>query len=287
MNEKKKKKTVIICICVIAAILIVAGFMFFIWFQNKQLHEPHFIEIQVELDDFDQDNSSRIPIEVKGKDLDNKEVNEVKYMSSKDGGFALCKGEYSLSFPASPLCKNGSIYACPGNTCDLKVEESLKAGEKCVVLAEQKFTYTKKNCLEVSDEEINVAYEYAKSDKNCPINADECKEATVKVRDDAVTAEKERIAKEEEEKRKAEEAAKNKVNSEDAAIKLAIEYYVGKGKTYGGDGYGAEVMGHNNGAYYVHLYYSKGPNYPDWNLADVIVYSDGRVEDNSEMSFRY
>ncbi|MCQ2752095.1 MAG: zinc ribbon domain-containing protein [Coriobacteriales bacterium] len=201
LGKNPKKKRNIIIVCAVALVVIIACIVGYLVYQNQLSHQEIDLSAPILSEDFDEENSSKIPVEISGKDLDNKDVNKVYYVDSKGNGIKLKQGNYSVKFPASPLCKNGCIYKVSESEITLNLDGSRQkfgSNDKC--------TYTKIDPLEVSDDDINMAYEYAKKDESCDKDLDAYKDATIKARDEAIAADAEKKAKEAEEKKKAEEA---------------------------------------------------------------------------------
>ncbi|MCQ2752094.1 MAG: zinc ribbon domain-containing protein [Coriobacteriales bacterium] len=209
--QKPSNKKKVIIICVIAAVIVIAATIFFITQCTKPAKDID-ITVPISIEDFDDENSSRIPIKIVGSQNDNKSFNEVCFVDSKGVGISLKPGKYSAVFPASPLCKNGNLYKAPENDVYFTIDDKTKAFDT----AGEKYTFKKMNPIDITDDDINNAYEYAKKDSGSKKDLDAYKQATIKVRDDAVAAVAEKAKKEAEEKQKADE--KSQIDKIRAAV---------------------------------------------------------------------
>ncbi|MCI5784517.1 MAG: zinc ribbon domain-containing protein [Collinsella bouchesdurhonensis] len=215
-NAPKKKdpcKIAAIVAGVIVAIAVVGGGTWaFINYQHQQqvaaeqaqrekdeaiAKAEHVVVIKVSGDGWDTSaGASRLPVHVEGTDSKGEKVDEVQYATSDGRGINLRQGNYVLSVPASPIAADGTVFSVSNTQVEVSFTAKDEEGSEIDATGRGGFELTPIDALEVTDEQINKAYEYASKDTTdgAP-DADALKTAATKRRDDAVAAKKEADAK--------------------------------------------------------------------------------------------
>ena len=215
-NASKKKdprKIAAVVAGIIVAIAVVGGGTWaFINYQHQQqvaaeqaqqekdeaiAKAEHVVVIKVSGDGWDTSaGASRLPVHVEGTDSKGEKVDEVQYATSDGRGINLRQGNYVLSVPASPIAADGTVFSVSNTQVEVSFTAKDEEGSEIDATGRGGFELTPTDALEVTDEQINKAYEYASKDTadGAP-DADALKTAATKRRDDAVAAKKEADAK--------------------------------------------------------------------------------------------
>lgn len=212
-KKKDPRKIAAIVAGIIVAIAVVGGGTWaFINYQHQQqvaaeqaqrekdeaiAKAEHVVVIKVSGDGWDTSaGASRLPVHVEGTDSKGEKVDEVQYATSDGRGINLRQGNYVLSVPASPIAADGTVFSVSNTQVEVSFTAKDEEGSEIDATGRGGFELTPIDALEVTDEQINKAYEYASKDTTdgAP-DADALKTAATKRRDDAVAAKKEADAK--------------------------------------------------------------------------------------------
>ncbi len=212
-KKKDPRKIAAIVAGVIVAIAVVGGGTWaFINYQHQQQEAAeqaqrekdeaiakaeHVVVIKVSGNGWDTSaGASRLPVHVEGTDSRGEKVDEVQYATSDGRGINLRQGNYVLSVPASPIAADGTVFSISNTQVEVSFTTKDEEGSEIDATGRGGFELTPIDALDVTDEQINKAYEYASKDTTdgAP-DADALKAAATKRRDDAVAAKKEADAK--------------------------------------------------------------------------------------------
>lgn len=231
-----KGKIVAIIVGVLAALALIGGGIgWYLHNQHEQevaaqqaaeeaAHAPRKVTIDIIAEGWDTTaGASRLPVRIVGEDLDGEEVDEIQYVASDGTGIEIRRGDYEFAFPGSPIAADGTIYTPPSGAIDVTVE-SEDADAVIDATGDTSLTLVPIDALEVTDEQIEAAYQLALADEDegAP-DADSLRSAAVARRDEAVAA------KEEAEAAAAEEAAREARHVVAANYELYLpEYWDGR-----------------------------------------------------------
>lgn len=196
-SAKKKRTKLLVVIAVIAAIAVCCGgaYLYF----SAQEAKTYGVPIVVNAKGLDTEKGTKIPVHATGKDSKGNDVDSMFYGGLSYSDIALKPGDYRLAIAASPIAEDGTIY----DTKDAVTKVSIAKDGKTDV--EKEITIEPIPAEEVTDEQIEAAYNAAKDSGIDISKLDELKERAQKRRDDAVAAKKaaEKKARKAEEERNA------------------------------------------------------------------------------------
>ena len=191
---------------------------------EEAAHAPRKVTIDIIAEGWDtKAGASRLPVRIVGEDLDGEAVDEIQYVASDGTGIEIRQGEYEFAFPGSPIAADGTIYTPPSGAIEVSVS-SEDADAVIDATGDTSLTLAPIDALEVTDEQIEAAYQLALADEDegAP-DADSLRSAAVARHDEAVAA------KEEAEAAAAEEAAREARHVVAANYELYLpEYWDGR-----------------------------------------------------------
>ena len=195
-SSKKKRTKLWVAIGVVAAIAVCCGGAYL--YLSAQAAKTYGVPLVVNAEGLDTKKGTKIPVHATGVNSKGNKVDSVFYGGSSSSDIALNPGDYSLAIEASPIAEDGTIY----DTEDAGTKVNIAKDGKVVV--EKEITIEPIPAEEVTDEQIEAAFNAAKDSGIDAAKLDDLKDKAQKRRDDAVTAKKA-----EEEKKAAEEKAAN------------------------------------------------------------------------------
>ena len=214
-SAKKKRTKLLVVIAVIAAIAVCCGgaYLYF----SAQEAQTYAVPIVVNAKELDTEKGTKIPVHATGKDSKGNDVDSVFYGGSSSSDIVLKPGDYSLAIAASPIAEDGTIYDIKDAVTRVSIAKDGKTD------VEKEITIEPIPAEDVTDEQIEAAYNAAKESGIDISKLDELKERAQKRRDDAEAAKKAEEEKKavEEKARKAEEEKKAAQNSH----LLATDYF--------------------------------------------------------------
>lgn len=154
------------------------------WYLANQSPKTYGVPLVVNAEGLDTEKGTKIPLHATGEDARGNHVDEVFYGGTDSSDVTLASGAYTLSIEDSPIAEDGTIYNTEG--AFTKADISKDGGAD----VESEITITPIPAEDVTDEEIEKAYNAAKSSGIEASRLDSLKEKA-KERRDAAVAEKE------------------------------------------------------------------------------------------------
>ena len=206
---------------------------------------------------------TRIPVRVTGKSAKGTDVSQDAYLAYDGTGLTLEAGSYDVTVQGSPIASDGGLYYVDGTVLSLEVPDAGDANTKLEVPADQTITLRQKPDIEVTDQDIADAKQWAQKDSQN--QESKAPEIAAELANKAETRRNEAVeAKKKADQEKAEQEAREKAEREAAASQFDISVL---------NGWWGYDIGPGGYMHYVHI-----------QDGQVTVYSsDGAVED--EMSF--
>ena len=142
-TPKRRAPLIIAIVVIILAIAGVVGFMFWHAEQERQAeaqrqaeeqrlaqekweqdHKTYPLQVTFVVPEYDEANSSPVPVLVKGTDFEGGTVEEYHPMSASSNSMELMRGDYQIQVVGSPVNGEGRIYSYPTEPLEFKIDES-------------------------------------------------------------------------------------------------------------------------------------------------------------------
>ena len=213
-DQNKPRKQGIPRSAIVAVVILVtaalAGGGTFLWWRAEQdriaqeaydaAHSLHAVTISVSASGWDTANgASRLPVSVKGTDLDGNEVDDTAFVDSTGTGVSLMQGTYRIEPIASPFGSNCELYAIPeGVGIDIEISDDVEAEAPVDATEAGAIALETLDVSAITDEQLQAAYDQASGGGyNDPDAATEARDSVAAAREEAARAEQERKAAEE------------------------------------------------------------------------------------------
>jgi len=197
-HKKRNRGLRVVAVLAVIAILAAAGVLIYQKVMAdkayQEEHAMHKVALDLAAPGYNPETDSKIKVHIAGNDLDGKPVAQDVFISSRTDTFELMKGEYQISFEASPLMASGKFYELPAPV-DFTIDDKNLSPAPVV-------TFTEANLAEVTDQQIDAAYEIALAGGMSESDATGLRNAVMSARTDA----KEKAARDAEEQAKRAEA---------------------------------------------------------------------------------
>ncbi len=166
-GPSKKAIIITVVVIVVVAALGVGGFFAWRYFDEQQQIQEEYdlartsmeVIVPITAEGLDTSTGSKIPIKIVGTNLDGEAISpDLYYVDEEGSSLYLPTGEYDLYIPASPIASDGTIY----DVSDQEVHVSVDTVEGSYYFYGT-FVLEPIEASDVTDEEIELAYEYALS----------------------------------------------------------------------------------------------------------------------------
>ena len=143
-------------------------------------HAPISLTVPVDAGAYTSEAGSKIPISITGTDLDGNKVDMLRFVNEHGKQLELVRGSYSLSIPASPIAKDGTMYDVPSNKVSVNIGDD---GKPAIT---GKFEIKVAAAVSTTNDQIEAAYRYAAKGGTDMQTAADLKKTATEYRDNAV-----------------------------------------------------------------------------------------------------
>lgn len=167
--DERRNRTVAAAVglALVAALVAFTGYTAWSVVSNQQSqavweadHQPVAVTLSVQMPQVEGvSQGTRIPLTVRGADLDGNAVDEMRYVNWDGTGLELAQGSYTLTVAASPIGSDGTLFQVPADTLSVQVTR-----DQADLTGAGTLTFTEIPAAEVTDDQINAAAQYASGD---------------------------------------------------------------------------------------------------------------------------
>lgn len=122
--------------------------------------------------------SSRIPVEVTGRDVSGNDVNETVFLAYSGVDVELPEGEYQVKAVGSPIASDGTIYKVPSTTIDFEVSSKKATNKNGGVTVQKVLSFLPIAPKDMTDEQIKDAIAWARKDEKSNADIGQLEKAT-------------------------------------------------------------------------------------------------------------
>lgn len=160
-KPSRGKRAFVVVLLLVLACALAGGIAWLIYQHQREqvLLEPHPVQLVIDAPGYDIADS-KIPFRIEGVDATNARVDAVGFVGPDGTGIELACGTYQLTVAASPLLDDAQFYRIPELPVEVVVPENLEEGAS-VEIDFPVFEFMYADLVDVSDEQLNAAYDYA------------------------------------------------------------------------------------------------------------------------------
>ena len=173
---RRRTRTAIIAAAAVI-LLALCGIGGFWWYRTSQqgsdqaARAARKVTLTLTAKGFDTSTGSKLPIHITGSNAQGS-VDEVQFVDDAGKGITLAGGSYKMSFPASPIAADGTLYQLPTQAIDLEVPESEQTGKDATVKNDPIALTPIEDATTYTDTQIEAAKSYASKKGACAHGVD-------------------------------------------------------------------------------------------------------------------
>lgn len=186
-RAQRNRVITIVAIVIVAVALIAGAVLGVMHWRSVQAqkawetqHVPISLTVPVDAGAYKSEAGSKIPISITGIDLDGNKVDLLRFVDEHGKQLKLVRGSYSLSIPASPIAKDGTMYDVPSNKVSVNIGDD---GKPAIT---GKFEIKVAAAVSTTNDQIEAAYRYAAKGGTDMQTAADLKKTATEYRDSAV-----------------------------------------------------------------------------------------------------
>lgn len=185
-KEPRKHRGLIVFVILLltCALVAAAAWLIYQYRQHQEQLAPHPVWLQIDAPGYDLVDS-KIPFHIEGVDIDGKNVDTVAFVGLDGTGIELSPGSYTVTVASSPLLDDAQFYEVPDTRATVEIPLDIEDGMS-IAVEYPKFEFMFANPADITDEQIDLAYDYAIESGFDVTRADEYWDALVKKRDEAL-----------------------------------------------------------------------------------------------------
>ncbi len=161
--KKSHKKTAIVVAVVAGILLLCLGVALYLADKRAKEVAPVSVVLAVKANSLD-DQSSRIPVEVKGTDAQGNPVDQTQWVSYTGRGIRVPRGTYTIAPLGSPIASDGTIYVYDQTTIEVTIGSDVEPGGTLTAPENQALELAAIDALEVTDQQIDDAVAWIEKD---------------------------------------------------------------------------------------------------------------------------
>lgn len=183
--RKRHRGLVVFLVLLITCALVAAAAWFIYHYrQHQEALVPHPVWVRIDAPGYDMVDS-KIPFHAVGHDMDGNVVDTVCFVGPDGTGIELPRGSYEIEVASSPLLDDAQFYEVPDMRGAVEIPADTEDGVT-IEVNHPTFEFMFANPADITDEQIDVAYDYAIESGFDAGKADSYRAALVRKRDEAL-----------------------------------------------------------------------------------------------------
>lgn len=186
VEPPRKHRGLVVLLVLLVTCALVAAAAWFVY--QYRLHQEalvtHAVWVQVDAPGYDLVDS-KIPFHIEGTSMNGGIVDTVAFVGPDGWGIELPRGTYVVAVASSPLLDDAQFYEVPDVQATVEIPDDTEDGAS-VEVGYPKFEFMFANPADITDEQIDLAYDYAIESGFDVDKADSYRAALVVKRDEAL-----------------------------------------------------------------------------------------------------